>query len=168
MKDMESQGKWFGFPRSAFHFQQSDHHIRGRSEEGLHPSLYDLGLEQPKADTLPHHNQLINAPLWGSPTGTFLRSLCPLGSRDGHTQPAGQQSCHPCSGPRYCKAVYLTLTDNIDKSADSAGPHNQRDPSSKIGLIRHHQEYRVLIISCDTPHLHMQDDKPEWASAHPA
>ena len=168
MKDMESQGKRFGFPRSAFRFQQSDHHIQGRPEEGLHPSLYDLSLEQPKADTLPHHNQLINAPLWGSPTGTFLRNLCPLGSRDGRTQPAGQQSCHPCSGPRHCKAVYLTLTDNIDKSADSAGPHNQRDPSSKIGLMGHHQEYRVFIISCDTPHLHMQDDKPEQASVHPA
>ena len=86
MKDMESQGKWFGLPRLAFHFQQSDHHIRGRSEEGLYPFLYDLGLEWPKADTLSHRDQLVNTPLRGSPTGTFLRSLCPLGSGDGRTQ----------------------------------------------------------------------------------
>ena len=167
MKDMESQGKWFGFSRSAFCFQWSDHHIRGRSEEGLHPSLYDISLEWPKADTLLHYDQLIDAPLWGSPTGTFLRSLCPLRSRDGHTQLAGQQLHHPRSGPWHGEAVYLALTDNVDKSADSAGPHNQRDPSSEIGLIGHHQEYCVLVISCDTPHLHAQDDKPEWASTHP-
>ena len=86
MKDMESQGKRFGFPRLAFHFQQSDHHIGGRSKEGFHPSLYDLGLERPKVDTLSHHDQLIDAPLQGSPTGTFLRSLCPPRSGDGHTQ----------------------------------------------------------------------------------
>ena len=168
MKDMECQGKWFGLLRSAFRFQRSDHHIGGRSEEGLHPSLYDLGLELPMADTLLHHVQLINAPLWGSPTGTFLRSLCPLRSGDGHTQPAGQQSCHSHSEPWHDEAVYLTLTDNLDKSADSAGPNNQRDPSSKIRLIAHHQEHRILIISCDTPHLHMQDDKPEQPSMHPA
>ena len=158
MKDMESQGKWFGFLGLAFRFQWSDHHIRGRSEEGLHPSLYDLGLEWPKADTLPHHNQLVDTPLWGSPTGTFIRSLCPLRSGDGRTQLAEQQSCHPCSGPRHGKAVYLTLMDNVDKSADSAGPHNQRDTLSKIRLIGHHQEYRILVISCNTLHLHAQDD----------
>ena len=168
MKDMGSQGKWFGFPRSTSHFQWSDHHIRGRSTEGLHPSLYDLSLERPKADTLLHRNQLIDAPLWESPTGTFHRSLCPLRSGDGHAQMAGQQSFPPpCSGPQCGKAVYLTLSDNVDQSADSAGPHNQRDLSSKIGLIGHHQEYCVLIISCDTPHLHAQDDKPERASTHP-
>ena len=50
------------------------------------------------------------------------------------------------------QAVYLALTDNVDKSADCAGPHNQRDPSSEIGLIGHHQEYCVLVISCDTTH----------------
>ena len=167
MKDMESQGKWFGFLRSAFCFQRSDHHIRGRSEEGLHLSLYDLGLKWPKADTLPHHNQLINAPLWGSPTGTFHRSLYPLRSGDGCAQPAGQQSHHPHSGPRHGEAVYLTLSDNVDQSADSAGTHNQRDPSSEIRLIGHHQECHVLVISCNTLHLHMQDDKPEQASMHP-
>ena len=167
MKDMESQGKQFGFPRSAFCFQRSDHHIRGRSEEGLHPSLYDLSLERPKADTLPHCNQLIDAPLQGSPTGTFIQSLCPLRSGDGHTHLARKQSCHPCSGPWCGEAVYLTLSDNIDQSADSAGPHNQRDPLSKIGLIGHHQEYCILVISCDTLHLHAQDDKPERASTHP-
>ena len=167
MKDMESQGKWFGFPMLAFHFQWSDHHIRGRSEEGLHPSLYDFGLEWPKADTLPHCNQLIDAHLRGSPTGTFIRSLCPLRSGDGRAQLAGQQSRNPCGGPQCGEAVYLALSDNIDQPADSAGPHNQRHPSSKIGLIGHHQEYCVLIISCNTPHLHAQDDKPERASTHP-
>ena len=161
MKDMEFQGKQFGFPRSAFHFQRSDHHIRGRSEEGLQPSLYDLSLEWPKADTLPHRNQLIDAPLRGSPTGTFIGSLCPLRGGDSCTQLARKQSCHPRSGPWHGEAVYLALSDNVDQSADSAGPHNQRDPSSEIG---HHQEYCVLI----TPHLHVQDDKPEWASTHPA
>ena len=132
MKDMESQGKQFGFPRLAFHFQWSDHHIGGRSQEGLHLSLYDLGLKRPKADTFPYCDQLVDAPLQGSPTGTFLRSLCPPRSGGGHTQPAGQQLCHSCSGPRCGEAIYLTLTDNIDKSADSAVPHNQRDPSSEI------------------------------------
>ena len=85
MKDMESQGKWFGFLRSAFHSQQGDHHVRCICKEGLNPSLYDLSLEWPKADTLPHCNWLINAPLWGSPTGTFNQNLCPLRDRDGHT-----------------------------------------------------------------------------------
>ena len=132
MKDMESQGKWFGFLRSAFCSQWSDHHIRGMSEEGLQPSLYDLGQEQPKVNTLPHCNQLINTPLWGSPTGTFNRSLCPLRSRDSHAQLVGKQSCHPCSGPRCGEAVYLALLDDIDYSTNSAGPNNQRDPPSKI------------------------------------
>ena len=68
--------------------------------------------------------------------------------------------------PRCGEAVYLALTANVDKSADSAGPHNQRDPSSEIGLIGHHQEHRILIISCNTSHLHTKDDKPEWASTH--
>ena len=167
MKDMESQGKQFGLPGSAFHFQRSDHHIGGRYKEGLHLSLYDFSLERSKVDTLPHCDQLIDAPLQGSPTGTFLRSLCPLRSGDGRTQLAGQQPCHSHSVPQRSEAVYLTLMDNIDKSVDSAGPHNQRDPSSKIGLIRHHQEHRVLVITCDTPHLHSQDDKPKQASAYP-
>ena len=167
MKDMESQGKRFGFLRSAFHSQQSDHHIRGRSEEGLHSFLYDLGLERPKADALPHCNQLIDAPYQGFPTGTLHRGLHPLRSGDSHAQLAGQQSCYPCSGPWHGEVVYLTLSDNVDQSADSTGPHNQRDPSFEIGLIRHHQEYRILIISCNTPHLHAQDDKPKWTSMHP-
>ena len=75
---------------------------------------------------------------------------------------------HPHSGPWHGEMVYLALSDNIDHSADSAGPYNQRDPLSKLGLIRHHQEHRVFVISCDPPHLHMQDDKPEQASvSHP-
>ena len=45
MKDVESRGKWFDFPRSAFCSKWSDHHIRGISEEELNSSLYDLGLE---------------------------------------------------------------------------------------------------------------------------
>ena len=167
MKDVESRGKWFGFLRSAFHFQQSDHHVRSISEEGLHLSLYDLSLEWPKADTFPHCNQLVDAPLQGSPTGTFNQSLCTLRGGDGHAQLAGKQLCHPRSGPWHGEAVYLTLSDDIDYSADIAGPHNQRDPPSKIGLIGHHQEHCVFIISCDTPHLHVQDDKPEWASMFP-
>ena len=139
MKDMESQGKWFGFPRLAFRFQRSDHRIQGRSKEGLHPSLYDLSLEWPKADTLPHRNQLVDAPLQGSPTGTFHRSLCPLHGQNGQAPPAGKQSRHPRSGPLHGEAFYLTLSDDVDHSTDSAGPHNQRDPPSEIWLVRHHQ-----------------------------
>ena len=90
MKDVESRGKQFGFLRSAFHPQWINHHVRGISEKGLHPSLYDLGLERPEVDTLPHHNQLINTPLWGSPTGTFDWSLCPLRGMGGHAPPAGK------------------------------------------------------------------------------
>ena len=62
MKDVESWGKWFRLPFSAFCSQRGDHHIRCISEEGLNPSLYYLGLEWPQADTLPHCNQLINTP----------------------------------------------------------------------------------------------------------
>ena len=167
MKDMESQGKQFGFTLSAFHFQWSNHHVRGRSEEGFHPSLYDLGLEQPKADALLHRDQLIDVHLQRSPTGTFFQRLCPLRTGDDHAQPAGKRSCHPHSGPQCCEAVYLALVDNIHQSADSASPHNQRDPSSKIRLIRHHQEHCIFIVTCDPLHLHMQDDKPERASTHP-
>ena len=164
MKDMESQGKRFCFPRLAFCSQWSDHHVQGIFEEGLHSSLYDLGLEQPKADTLPHHNQLIDAPLWGSPTGTFNWGVCPLHGMDGCAQLAGKQLCHPLSGPGHGDAVYITLSDDIDHSTDSAGPHNQRNPPSKIRLIGHHLEHRVFVISCYTPHLNVQDDKPKWAS----
>ena len=53
-----------------------DHHVRCVSEEGLNPSLYDLGLEWPQVDALPYHNQLIDVPLKGSLTGTFNPSLC--------------------------------------------------------------------------------------------
>ena len=136
MKDVESQGKQFGFPRSAFHSQQSDHHVRSISKEGLHPSLYDLDLERPEADTLPHRNQLVDAPLWGSPTGTFNWSLCPLRGRDSCTQLAGKQLCHPHSGPQRGEAVYLTLSDDVDYSADSAGPHDQWDPPSYPAIPR--------------------------------
>ena len=164
---MESRGKWFGFPRSAFHSQWGDHHVRCISKEGLNLSLYYLGLEQPEVDTLPHHNWLVNIPLWRSPTGTFNRSLCPLRGGDSCTQPAGKQSHHPHSGPRCGEAVYLTLSDNIDYSANGASPQNQRDPLSKLGLIEHHQEHCVFIISGDPLHLHVQDDKPEQASTFP-
>ena len=167
MNDMESQGKQFGFLRSAFHSQWSDHHVRGISEEGLDPSLYDLSLERPKADTLPHRNQFIDAPLWEFPTGTFNQSLCPLRGGDSCAQPAGKQSHHPHCGSWCGEAVYLTLSDNIDYSANSAGPHNQRDPPSELRLTRHHQKHSIFIISCDTLHLHMQNDKPEWASMLP-
>ena len=164
---MESWGKWFGFLQSAFHPQKGDHHIRCISEEWLNPSLYYLHLEWPQADTLPHHNQLIDAPLWGSPTGNFNRNPCPLRGGDSHAQQAGKQSHHPCSGPWHGETVHLALSDNIDHSADSAGPYNQRDPLFKLGLIGHHQEHCVLIISCDPPHLTVQDDKPKWASMFP-
>ena len=120
MKDMESWGKWFGLLQSAFHPQWGDHHVRCISEEGLNPSLYYLGLERPQADTLPHCNQLVNAPFWGSPTGTFNWSLCTLRGGDGHAQLAGKQSCNPRSEPQHGEAVYLTLSDNIDYSANSA------------------------------------------------
>ena len=80
---------------------------------------------------------------------------------------AGKQLHHPRSGPQCGEAVYLTLLDDIDHSADSAGPRNQRDPLSEIRLIRHHQEQCVFVISCDTPHLNAQDDKPKWAGMFP-
>ena len=150
MKDVESQGKQFGFLRSAFRSQWCDHHVRGISEEGLNPSLYDLGLERPKVDTLPHRNQLINAPLQESSTGTFNRSLCTLRGGDGHTQLAGKQSHHSHSGPRCGEAVYLALPDDVNYSADSAGPHNQRDPPSELRLIGHHQEHCVFVIPRNT------------------
>ena len=161
---MESRGKWFGLLRSAFHPQRGDHHIRCISEEGLNPSLYYLGLEWPQVDTLPHCNQLIDAPLWGSPTGTFNQHLCPLRRGDGHAQLAGKQSCHPRSGPWHGETIYLALSDKIDHTAYNADPYNQRDPPSELRLIGHHQEHRIFIISCDPPHLHAQDDKPKWAS----
>ena len=167
MKDVESWGKQFGFLWLAFHPQRGDHHVRCISEEGLNPSLYDLGLERSQADTLPHHNQLINAPLWGSPTGTFNQSLCPLRGRDCHAPPAGKQSCNPHGGPQHGETVYLTLSDNIDYSVDRAGPYDQGDPPSKLRLIGHPQEHRIFIISCDPLHSHMQDDKPEWTSTFP-
>ena len=45
MKDVESRGEWFAFPWLAFCPRWGDHHVRCVSEEGLDPSLYDLGLE---------------------------------------------------------------------------------------------------------------------------
>ena len=167
MKDVESQAKWFGLLWLAFNPRWGDHHERCISEEGLNPSLYDLGLEWPQADTLPHNNQLINTPLWGSPTGIFNWSLCPLRARDSHAPLTGKQPHHPHSGPQHGETVYLTLSDNIDYSANSAGPYNQGDPLSKLGLIGHHQEHCIFIISCDPQHLHAQDDKPEQTSMFP-
>ena len=167
MKDMESQGKWFGSLWSTFCSQWSDHYIQNISEQGLHPFLYDLGLEQPEADTLPHQNQLIDAPLQGSPTGTFNQGLCPLQGRDSCAPPTGKQSHHPRSRPRLGEAVYLTLSDDIDHSTNSAGPHNQRGPRSKIRLVGHHQEHCIFIISCYTLHLNAQNDKPKQASMFP-
>ena len=92
MKDMESRGKQFGFPRLTFCSQRGDHHVRHISKEGLNPSLYNLSLEQPNADTLPHRNWLINTPLQGSPTGAFNWSLCPL--RCEAAMPNWQESSH--------------------------------------------------------------------------
>ena len=165
---MESWGKQIGLLWSAFCPQWGDHHVRGISEEGLNPSFDDLSLEWPQTDTFLHHNQLIDAPLLRSPTGTFSQSLCPLRGGDSHAPLAGKQLCHPHSGPWHGETVYLALSDNIDHSADSAGPYNQRDPPSELRLIGHHKEHRIFIISCDSPHLHMQDDKPEQASTFPA
>ena len=116
-------------------------------------SLYDLGLEWPKADAPPHCDQLIDVHLWRSPTGAFLQSLRPLRTGDNHAQLAGEQSCQPHSQPRHGEVIYLTLADNIDQSADSASPHDQRDSSPKIRLIGHHQEHCIFIITCDTLHL---------------
>ena len=45
MKDMESQRKWSGFLWLTIHPQRCDHNVSHVSEEGLDPSLYDLGLE---------------------------------------------------------------------------------------------------------------------------
>ena len=164
---MESWGKWFGFLWSAFHPQWGDHHVRCISEEGLNPSLYDLSLEWPQVDTLPHQNQLINAPLWGSPTGTFNWSLCPIRGGDSHTPLVGKQPRHSHSGPWHGEMVYLTFSDNIDYPANHPGPYDQGDPLYKLGLIGHHQEHLVFVISCDPPHLYAQDDKPEQDSMFP-
>ena len=166
MKDVESWGKQFHFPRSAFHSQRSDHHVRSISEEGLHPSHNDLSLEWPEVDTLPHHNQLIDAPLWKSPLAPSTRVSAP--SEVGTAAPNQQERSRATLVVDHGVAsVYLALSDDIDYSANSAGPHNQRDPPSELRLIGHHQEHCVFIISCDTSHLHAQDDKPKWASMFP-
>ena len=94
MKDVESWGKWFGFLWLAFCSQWGDHHVRRVSKEGLNPSLYDLHLEWPQVDALLYHDQLIDAPSWGSPTGISNQSLHPLRGRDGYTPPAVKQLCH--------------------------------------------------------------------------
>ena len=88
---MESWGKQFGHPWLTFHPQQGDHHVGCISEEGLNPSLYDLGLERSQSDTLLHHNQLIDDPLWGTPSGTFNQSLHPL---RGTAVPCWQERSH--------------------------------------------------------------------------
>ena len=147
MKDMESRGKRFGFPWSAFHSQWGDHHVRCVSKEGLNPSLYDLSLELPQVDALPYRNQLIDAPLWGFPTGTFNPSLCTPRGRDCCAPPAGKQPCHPHSGPQHGETVYLTFPDNIDYSANCTGPYDQGDPLSKLRLIGYHKELHHILRS---------------------
>ena len=43
IKDMESQGKRFGFPMSAFNFQRSDHHVEVDLRRGFtHPSMISV------------------------------------------------------------------------------------------------------------------------------
>ena len=164
MKDMESRGKRFGFLWSAFCSQQGDHHLGCVSKEGLNPSPYDLHLERPQVDALPYHNQLINAPLQGSPTGTFNWSLHPHKGGDSHAPLAAEQPCHPHSGPWHGEMVYLTFTDNIDYPANRTGPYDQGDPPFKLRLIRHHKEHSIFVISCDPLYLHTQDDKPKQIS----
>ena len=159
MKDVESRGKWFGFPWSAFCSQWGDHHVGCASKEGLNPSLYDLGLEQPQADTPPYHNQLINAPFWRSPTGTFNPSLCTPRGRDSHAPLARKQPCHPHSGPQCREMVYLTFPDNINYSSNCTGPYDQGDPSSKVGLIGYHKEHSIFVIACDPLYLHAEQSR---------
>ena len=105
-------------------------------------------------------------PSGGSPLAPST-GVCPLRGGDSHTPPAEKKPCHPHSGPWHGEMVYLALSDNIDYSVDRAGPYNQGDPPSKLGLIRHHQEHCIFIISCNPLHLHVQDDKPEWTSTFP-
>ena len=88
----------------------------------------------------------------GPPLAPSTGVSAPLRGGDGHAQPAGKQSRHPHSGPWHGEMVNLTLSDNIDHSADSAGPYNKRDPLSKLRLIGHHQEHRVSVIPCNPPH----------------
>ena len=167
MKDVESRGKRFGFLWLAFCSQWGDHHVGCASKEGLNPSLYDLGLEWLQADALPYHNQLINAPLQGFPTGTFNSSLYTPRGGDGHAPLAGKQPHHPHSGPRHGETVYLTFLDNSDYSSNRTGPHDQGDPPSKVGLIGYHKEHSIFIIACNSLCLHMQDDEPKWTSTFP-
>ena len=168
MKDVESRGKWFDFPWSAFHSQWGDHHVGCASEEGLDLSLYDLSLEWPQADALPYHNKLIDTPFWGSPTGTFNLSLCTPRGRGGYTPSAGKQLCRSHSGPWHGETVYLTLLDNIDYSSNRTGPYDQGNPLSKVRLIGYHKENHIFIIACDPPYLHAQDDEPKRTSMFPA
>ena len=167
MKDVESRGKWFGFPWLAFNSQWGDHHIGCASEEGLNPSLYDLSLERSQADALQYHNQLIDAPLQGSPTGTFNSNLCNPRGGDGHAPPAGKQPHHPRSGPQCGEMVYLTFPDDIDYASNRTGPCDQGDPPSEVRLIGYHKEHSIFIIACDPLYLHMQDDEPERTSMFP-
>ena len=144
---MESRGKQFGFPWSAFCSQQGDHHVGCVPKDGINTSLYDLGLEWPQADALPYHNQLVNALLWGSPTSAFNPSLCTPRGGNGHAPPAGKQPHHSHSGPQCGEMAYLTFSDNIDYSVNHTGPYNQGDPLSELGLIGYHKEHSVFIIS---------------------
>ena len=155
MKDVESRGKRFGFPWSAFCSQWGDHHVGCASEEGLNLSLYDLSLEWLQADALPYHNQLIDAPFWGSSTGTFNPSLCTSRGGDGHAPLVGKQPCHPHS-KRWCgEMVYLTFPDNIDYSSNRTGPYDQGNPPSEVRLIGYHKEHSIFIITCDPLYLHV-------------
>ena len=131
--------------------QQGDHHIGCASEEGLNPSLYDLSLEEPQVDALLYHNQLIDASLWGSPTGTFNPSLCTPRGGDDCAPLAGKQPHHPHSGPRCGGTVYLTFPDNTDYSGNRTDPYDQGDPPSEVGLIGYHKEHIIFIIAGD-PH----------------
>ena len=90
MKDVESQGKQFGFQRLALRSQWSNHYVRSISEEGLHPSLYDFSLGRPEVDTLLYRNQLINVPLQESPLAPSTRASAP--SEVGMAAPSWQES----------------------------------------------------------------------------
>ena len=136
MKDVESRRKQFAFLWSAFCSQWGDHHVRCVSEEGLNPSLYDLGLERPQVDTLPYHNQLIDVPLQGSPTGTFNPSHCTPRGGDSCTPLAGKQPCHPHKGTLHPNSDSSGTMRNTASSSYPAIPrtctHRMTNPSRLV------------------------------------
>ena len=75
-------------------------------------------------------------------------------SEAGTTAPSRQESSHATLVVDHgMETVYLALSDNIDHSADSAGPYNQRDPPSELGLIGHTRNttsssYPVIPHTC--------------------